>query len=73
MFNRWLSVDDLQCDDPIVQFEARQSEAALFAAPFTALECEAVVATFVERVFEPFLVEAVELQPSVPDVPTAPE
>ena len=28
--------------------------------------------TFVERVFEPFLVEAVELQPSVPDVPTAP-
>ena len=29
--------------------------------------------TFVERVFEPFLVEAVELQPSVPDVPTASE
>ena len=35
-FNRWLSIDNLQCDDLIVQFEVRQSEAALFAAPFTA-------------------------------------
>ena len=29
--------------------------------------------SFVERVFEPFLVEAVELQPSVPDVRTVSE
>ena len=29
--------------------------------------------SFVEKVFEPFLVEAVELQPSHPAVPTAPE
>ena len=50
-FNRWLSIDDLQCDDLIVQFEARQSEAALFAAPFTALECEAVVASQSSQLF----------------------
>jgi hypothetical protein len=50
-FNRWLSIDDLQCDDLIVQFEARQSESALFAAPFTALECEAVVASQSSQLF----------------------
>ena len=46
-----MSIDDLQCDDFIVQFEARQSEAVLFAAPFTALECDAVVASQSSQLF----------------------
>ena len=29
-FNRWLSVDDLQCDELIAEFESRQAESALF-------------------------------------------
>jgi hypothetical protein len=50
-FNQWKSIDDLHCDELIVQFEARQSKSALVVTPFTALECEAVVETQSSQLF----------------------
>ena len=50
-FNRWVSIDDLQCDELIQSFESRQSKSALVATPFTALECEAVVTAQSSQLF----------------------
>ena len=46
-----MSVDDLQCDELIAEFESRQTESALFARPLTALECEAVVTAQSSQLF----------------------
>ena len=50
-FNRWVSIDDLQCDELIQSFESRQSKSALVVTPFTALECEAVVTAQASQLF----------------------
>ena len=43
MFNCWKSVDDLQCEQLVKDFESRQLESACLVTPLTALECDAVV------------------------------
>ena len=42
-FNQWKSIDELRCDELIVQFEAKQTKSALIVTPVSAFEYEAVV------------------------------
>ena len=42
-FNCWKSIDDLQCEQLVRDFESRQFESACLITPLTALECDAVV------------------------------
>lgn len=42
-FNCWKSIDDLQCEQLVKDFESRQLESVCLITPLTALECDAVV------------------------------
>ena len=50
-FNQWKSIDELHCDELIVQFETKQTKSALTITHMSAFQCEAVVESQSSQLF----------------------